>query len=473
MRLAAVLLAASACGHPGGAHSPDAPPDVAVDAAPTLPTLTWMTSQKIEQVIGDVDWSSCTPTTMASCTATASKTVTAANVLGNGLGYSFEYQGALIFLFGDTIPTGTWDGTTVGDTTLNFHGKDPFASSSSTDPQLPLELTFFKDPANATLPLFITPTDSGGNRLPFAGDDIPNSGIAVGNDLEIVYSTGSTTTCTSPCDPHAGDYSVLVKYDPQNTAAPFPVQRPISTLTNSYGGHFIIDALHAGTDGDATIYTFGIGDPKNSLSLPDAPANIYLASDPESAFVAGGQTRYLLGLDSSNAPMWSAPGAAEPATLYPIVVDNPNGDMPAPPPSASNVSVSYANDLKLWLMTYDGGKYTSAGYSTDGIYFTYAANPWGPWAKPQLIYNACRDGGFGAFIHYNASTICPGVVAGSGPVGPMIGSNDPTAERGGAFAPQMIERFTRYSAGVLTIDYTMSTWNPYTVVRMRSAFRVQ
>ncbi len=470
-----VAVLAVGCGGHGASHAPDAPADVVADvpadAAP-LPAITWQTSQKIEQVIGDIDWASCTPTT-GTCTPTASKTLTQRNVLGNGLGYSFEYQGQLIFLFGDTIPTGTWDGTTVGNAALDFHGKDPFASSTSSDPAQALVLTFFPDPAEATQPLFITPTDSSGARLPFAGDDIPNSGIQIGSDMELVYSTGSMASCTGMCDPHAMDYSVLVKYDPANAAAPFPVQRPISALTNSLGAHFIIDSLHAGAAGDSTIYTFGIGDPKNSAQLPDAPANIYLAADPEGAFVAGGQTRYLLGLDATGAPMWSSPGAPEPATLYPIVVDNPNNDTPAPPPSASNLSVIYASDLQLWLMTFDGGKYTAAGYPTDGIYFTYAASPWGPWQKPQLIYNACRDGGFGTYIHYNSGSACPTVAAGAGPVGPMIGANDPTTQRGGAFAPQMIERFTRYSAGVLTIDYTMSTWNPYTVVRMRSTFRVQ
>ena len=36
----------------------------------------------------------------------------------------------------------------------------------------------------------------------------------------------------------------------------------------------------------------------------------------------------------------------------------------------------------------------------------------------------------------------------------------------------MIERFTRITNSTLFIYYTISTWNPYTVVKMRSAFAI-
>ena len=58
-------------------------------------------------------------------------------------------------------------------------------------------------------------------------------------------------------------------------------------------------------------------------------------------------------------------------------------------------------------------------------------------------------------------------------IGPAIGpENDPTNTPGGDFAPIMIERFTRITNSTLFIYYTMSTWNPYTVVKMRSAFTI-
>lgn len=36
----------------------------------------------------------------------------------------------------------------------------------------------------------------------------------------------------------------------------------------------------------------------------------------------------------------------------------------------------------------------------------------------------------------------------------------------------MIERFTRVAGSKLSIYYTLSTWNPYTIVMMRSDFVV-
>ncbi len=58
----------------------------------------------------------------------------------------------------------------------------------------------------------------------------------------------------------------------------------------------------------------------------------------------------------------------------------------------------------------------------------------------------------------------------------MIGAetgNDPTQTSGTVFAPYMIERFTRVKGDVLSIYYTMSTWNPYTVVKnQRSDFKI-
>jgi len=60
-----------------------------------------------------------------------------------------------------------------------------------------------------------------------------------------------------------------------------------------------------------------------------------------------------------------------------------------------NLSVAYSGDLGMWLMTFDGGR---QGATTRGIYLTYAKDPWGPWATPQLIFNGDRDNGVGAFI---------------------------------------------------------------------------
>jgi hypothetical protein len=92
----------------------------------------------------------------------------------------------------------------------------------------------------------------------------------------------------------------------------------------------------------------------------------------------------------------------------------------------------------------------------------------GPWSAPQLIFNATRDGVFGVFIH-NKSYSPPG------PIGPTINptNNNPTTTDGATYAPYLIEPFTRVNNGTAYIYYVMATWNPYTVVKMRSAFDIR
>lgn len=162
-------------------------------------------------------------------------------------------------------------------------------------------------------------------------------------------------------------------------------------------------------------------------------------------------------------------GSAE-SNCYPVVQDNPTNGPPWPNDNGTvgNVSVIYSTNLDLWLMTYDGGRGAeTAKTKTTGVYFSFAQQPWGPWATPELIFNKSRDNGLGTFI-YDAATTNDLALA-----GPVIGTNNPVTTPGGDFAPIMIERFTRITNATLYIYYTMSTWNPYTVVKMRSAFIIQ
>jgi hypothetical protein len=50
--------------------------------------------------------------------------------------------------------------------------------------------------------------------------------------------------------------------------------------------------------------------------------------------------------------------------------------------------------------------------------------------------------------------------------------NDPATTIGHPYAPFMIERFTEVQGDTLKILYTMSTWNPCTIVKMESDFRI-
>jgi hypothetical protein len=247
---------------------------------------------------------------------------------------------------------------------------------------------------------------------------------------------------------------------PLSSTASFITNRIVSSLntnlpgTSPFQGHFIIVSLHEyGTN----IMMFGTGEYRSG--------DIFLCMTPTTHFADGAGTVYFTGL-TNGQPTWSP----FESNCVPVVQDNPtNGPAwPNDDGSVGNVSVIYPPSLGLWLMTYDGGRSAdSAALHTTGVYFSYAPYPWGPWTTPQLIFNKLRDGGSGVFIHD------PNLGFDDGLDGPVIGVDaDPSNTPGGDFAPIMIERFTRLTNSTLCIYYTMSTWNPYTVVKMRSAFTI-
>jgi len=142
-------------------------------------------------------------------------------------------------------------------------------------------------------------------------------------------------------------------------------------------------------------------------------------------------------------------------------------------PMMGDISVTWNNALKIWMMTYDT-RPDGKNKGKRGVMFRYAKYPWGPWSKPQLIFK--REKGFNKFIHKQINTsLSPSQDPHSNLAGPMIGNNNQSKVNyisGGAYAPYVIERFTKVKKGYMTIYYVLSTWNPYTVVLMKSRFKV-
>jgi hypothetical protein len=420
--------------------------------AQTGPALNWITnsSVKLEQIIGDYDYEAYA---QGIYLPTASQTVTRFNILGNGLGYSFEDNGHLIFLFGDTISQNA--------TATNYHAADPLAWSTNLDGETPLLLNFFTNnpiPPSGFIPIFVQPAG-----IKMGPDDVPNAGISLSNGVFLVCNTGSDTSLSSP---QTNDFSELVSFNESLAFSSdtivtdiFVTNRLVSMLntnlepTSPLQGHFILVSMR---ESGANVMMFGAGEYRSG--------DVFLCMIPTANFVSGQGTLYFAGLTNGQS-IWSS---AE-SNCVPVVQDNPTNGPPWPNDhgSVGNVSVTCPPGLGLWLMTYDGGRAEdTAANKTTGVYFSYAAQPWGPWSKPQLIFNKYRDHGAGVFIHE------PDLATNDGLDGPVIGDNSPTATAGGDFAPIMIERFTSVSNSTLYIYYTMSTWNPYTVVKMRSAFNI-
>jgi hypothetical protein len=94
-----------------------------------------------------------------------------------------------------------------------------------------------------------------------------------------------------------------------------------------------------------------------------------------------------------------------------------------------------------------------------GITMRTAPHPWGPFGEPQVIMDPHRDEAYGTFMHIKTE---PGRVSDD--------FSDPGREEewGGEYAPYLIPRFTEQEVNECVLHYTMSTWNPYQVVLMRS-----
>ncbi len=386
---------------------------------------------KMQQLLGDEDKQRHQPT--------LSRTVTRYGLEGSDLGSSFEHAGHSYFLFGDTVGT-------LG------RALDTIGITDARDPESGVRLDFLTSneaPAGRTgrgggrgtrrgrgaaagESQYLTIQPSGISMGPF---EVPAAGLSLDNQMYIVVTTNHS-------DDRSTDRSVLTRFTPPATF------QTLRTISERPAGHFIKMSLHkapaaiAGLPpGGPHTLMWGTGEYRRS--------DTYLAVVPSANFATGRDTRYFAGLDASGSPTWSGREDA----AVPVVRNGTMGD----------VSVTWCEDLGLWLMTFD-----SRAPAPQGIEFSYSQTPWGPWSEPQIIFRANRDG-FGEFIHD------PRVKPPDGLSGPVIGQGraDPESVRGGAYAPYVVERWTRRQGAELRIYYVLSTWNPYVVVLMRSSFKVE
>ena len=346
---------------------------------------------------------------------TLSQTVTRYGIEGTDLGNSFEHGGRVYFLFGDTVGR-------------LRRALDTIATTDTDNPESGVRLDFLKSGSD-----YLTIQPPG---ISMGAFEVPVAGISLGGQVYVVVSTNHS-------EGRLTDRSVLTKFTlPANF-------QPLRTISQLPEGHFVKMSLHIETGtiaglppGGPFVFVWGTG--------PYRKSDAYLSIVPASQFENGKGTRYFAGFNAGGAPIWSEKESDARAIIQ-------NGTM-------GDLSVTWCKDLGLWLMTYD-----SRDPAPRGILFSYSRTPWGPWSEPQIIFNAMRDGAFGKFIHN------PEANPDDGLAGPVIGKGqaNPQAVRGGAYAPYVIERWTKVQGSELSIYYTLSTWNPYVVILMKSRLHIQ
>jgi hypothetical protein len=346
---------------------------------------------------------------------TRTQTLTRFGIEGTELGNSFEHQGHTYFLFGPTISRAPGLSGTI-------------AATDTTNPDGGVHLDFLK---NGDSNVAVQPT--GVTMAPMDG---PVAGVSLDGQVYVAVSTNFTKGRTT-------ERSILTKFVAPDT---FQTVRTISELPD---GRFIRMSMHAQPGpiaglpaGGPFIFTWGTGRYRES--------DAYLSIVPAGQFEAGKGIRYFAGLNGTNAPTWSD----NESDASPVVKDGTLADL----------SVTWCKDLGLWLMTYDRRT------PLNGIAFSYSRTPWGPWSEPQILFNASRDNALGRFIHDPHKKIDDGLE------GPVLGQRrhaDAAELHGGAFAPYVVERWTKVQSSEIELYYLMSTLNPYVVVLMKSRLQIE
>ncbi len=161
-------------------------------------------------------------------------------------------------------------------------------------------------------------------------------------------------------------------------------------------------------------------------------SNLYLSYISEDSLDDKSQLKYFSGIDNNGNPQWSSSESDAVALFNDPVI--------------GEFSIQLNPYLNEFIVLYSGVSMRST------------EKPWGKWSESQKLFNAQQDG-YCKFIHA-AFKDCDSV-------------SDPTREstNGGPYGPYLIDEYTTGNSESSTIYYTLSTWNPYTVVLMKSEIK--
>jgi hypothetical protein len=400
-------------------------------------------TQKICQVTGETDHEFNTPT--------ASQTETRYGLVGADLGYSFEHNGRLFFLFGDASPTVKFNGNNNGPTdpprTSMENDAIGFVRNSDIHDHCP-KLDFTTDSIGA----YQNPVVLDAQGVPVINlrtNEMPISGISQGGRMYVIFGTDNPYSNPAPPAPKnlgAGPTRTVVGVSDDN-ANTFRYLYDFSKgpCPNCEGAKFIYTAIARGHDD--YIYIWGsAGGLQFRKSVP------YLARKPVWLLDHEAGTEYFVGLYPDGEPRFSA----FESDAVPLFTDYDGAN---PTPCMAHKGVEWNRFVHSWVMLYDCTDQTPA--NKPGIYMRFAPKPWGPWSAPQTIFNAGRDHGL-----VQADGNCSFIYS---PSGPCENPARPGVA-GGNYAPYFISRFTTgdEDRGTSTFYWTMATFNPYTQMIMTS-----
>lgn len=323
------------------------------------------------------------------------------------LGVPFQHDGRTYVLFGDTHGP---------------PGGDAIAYTNDINPEDGLELTFIQNDG-VYKPVSIFAISQG-------AFEVPMEGISIDNKMYIYHTTGhrppevmmERSVVAKSTD--GGETFTLLHH---LSSRYFINVSVVKVTASDWSG----EGVGIPEDKGEGLVMFGSGKYRQS--------NVYLAYQPASGIEDSETIRYFSGNDKNDEPLWSS----REVDAVPLFEQ----------PCVGEFSVSYNTFIERWIMLYNCG-------DPRGINMRTAEFPWGPWTQPQVIFEPWADNGYCHYIHTSWQFEQCDRVHDSGREN----------EWGGEYGPYQFEDFATGDSvsQSTTIYFTMSTWNPYTVVLMKA-----
>jgi len=397
-------------------------------------------SQKVCQVTGETDLQFNTPT--------ASQTGTRFGLFGADLGYSFDHDGKLFFLFGDAMPTPKFHGQPNGSPPRDPDDNDATGYTADTIVDQCPTLDFIAD-ASGSFKSPVVLDAQGQPAITLRIDEMPISGISANGRMYVVFGTDNYVYPTPGPKPGAlGAPTRSVVGVSDDDAKTFHY---LYDLSSGSGAKFIYTTIAQGDSG----YLYFWGTQGGTRYRQSAP---YFARKQGGSMDQAGGMEYFAGLASDGTPAFST----SEADAVPLFQDFDGAGL-QPKDCMANLSADWNPFVNRWIMLYGCTDRTSS--NPGGIYMRTAQYPWGPWTAAQTIFSGERDQGTCHFIHR--------AVTATDPACDYLSTAERMDESGGSYAPYLIPGWATGAAGcgTSTLYYTMATFNPYTQVLMTSAIQ--
>src|SRR5512135_3203370 len=177
--------------HPVEIHAPESTPSNVLAAAPAItpviPSANRIvyvdgSTQKVCQLVGEIDKEFNQPT--------FNQTETRYGLVGNDLGYSFEHDGKLFFLFGDSMITPTFNGrpNQLKDPPRLPDDNDAIAFTTDQSPDPCIKLSFIQY-SNGAFKNPVVLNAQGQPAMALRVDEVPVAGVSAGGKMFVIFAT--------------------------------------------------------------------------------------------------------------------------------------------------------------------------------------------------------------------------------------------------------------------------------------------